>query len=636
MMKGEDTDFSGVAGKTAHTEDGSGGSHPMEGSGPAACVDGLSVSCTDGAVIVDPVSFVIAPGEILGLVGESGCGKTTLALALLGFAQRGLQITAGEVVVGTKDLLMLAPRELRQVRGRVVSYVSQDPGTALNPGLRIGAELDEILHVHGVGRDRADRRRRLKQLMEEVLLPSDEAFLRRYPHQLSGGQQQRVLIAAAFSCGPRLVVLDEPTTGLDVITQEHIVRLVRGMCTRRRVAAVWVSHDLAVVSSVADRLAVMYAGTVVESGPINEVIENPAHPYTKRLLDAVPEGSGRHALIGIPGHAPSPFERTPGCAFAPRCEIAHEACSQAAPEARFVSPSHQVRCVRTELVEQLCSRPPHELPLSGPSEELKGLVAVDLYASYGARDILRGINLDLVRGTCLAVVGESGSGKTTLARCLAGLHGQYRGEVRLEGHTLPRDVQRRAASTRQAIQYVFQNPFASLNPRKTVFDIVGQPHRLFFGGTGVRAAVEETLAKVSLPAAYGKRYPRQLSGGERQRVALARALICRPRYLICDEVTSALDVSVQASIIELLRRLLEEEGVGLVFITHQLALVRSLANEVAVLADGVIVERAPTAEIFERPQNAYTKVLVETHARFDASEDGEEEALCGGRKWVEH
>ena len=627
MMRAKDSDLSEVVGKSAGAMAGNAGSNPEEGHGGAACANALSVTTSDGTGIVAPVSFVIASGEILGLVGESGCGKTTLALALLGFAQRGLKIEAGEVTIGTKDLLTLAPRELRQVRGRVVSYVSQDPGTALNPGRRIGRQLDEMLRVHHVGRDRADRRQRLKQLMEEVLLPSDGAFLRRYPHQLSGGQQQRVLIAAAFSCGPSLVILDEPTTGLDVITQGHIVRLVREMCTRHRVAAVWVSHDLAVVSSVADRLAVMYAGTVVESGPIKQVLDNPRHPYTKRLLDAVPEGSGRHALLGIPGQAPSPFERAPGCAFAPRCEIADEACFRVVPETGFISPTHLVRCLRMELVETLQSRPPQVLALSGKQEELKGLVATDLYASYGARQILRGISLDVIRGDCLAVVGESGSGKTTLARCLAGLHGQYRGEVRLEGQTLEREVQRRAASTRQAIQYVFQNPFASLNPRKTVFDIVAQPHKLFFGGAGARAAVGETLAKVSLSASYGDRYPHQLSGGERQRVALARALICRPRYLICDEVTSALDVSVQASIIELLRRLLEEEGVGLVFITHQLALVRSLATEVAVLAGGVIVERAPTAEIFERPQNAYTKVLVETRAGFDTTECQEEEEV---------
>ena len=629
-MMTKDTDFSGVVNKSAGTVDGNLATNPKEGSAGAACTNGVSVTTTDGTGIVAPVSFAIAPGEILGLVGESGCGKTTLALALLGFAQRGLRIAAGEVVIGNKDLMTLAPRELRQVRGRVVSYVSQDPGTALNPGRRIGRQLDEMLRVHHVGRDRADRRQRLKQLMEEVLLPSDAAFLRRYAHQLSGGQQQRVLIAAAFSCGPSLVILDEPTTGLDVITQEHIVRLVRDMCTRHRVAAVWVSHDLAVVSSVADRLAVMYAGTVVESGPIREVIDNPRHPYTKRLLDAVPEGSGRHALVGIPGQAPSPFERAPGCAFAPRCEIAGDVCFQVLPETGFVSPSHQVRCLRVELIKELRSRPPQVLCSSSQHEKSSGLAVNDLYASHGARQVLGGISLDVVRGDCLAVVGESGSGKTTLARCLAGLHGRYRGEVRLEGQILEQEVQRRAASTRQAIQYVFQNPFASLNPRKTVFDIVVQPHKLFFGGAGARAAVSETLAKVSLSVSYGDRYPHQLSGGERQRVALARALICRPRYLICDEVTSALDVSVQASIIELLRRLLEEEGVGLVFITHQLALVRCLATEVAVLAGGVIVERAPTAEIFERPQNAYTKVLVETRVGFEASEHPEEEVLAEG------
>ena len=601
----------------------------------AVSVQDLTVTTTQGTQIVAPVSFAIQAGEILGLVGESGCGKTSLVLALLGFAQRGLSIAGGKVVVGKDDLLALGADELRQVRGRVISYVSQDPGVALNPGRRIGRQLDQILLVHGVGRNRAERGKRLKEILEEVLLPTDRAFLRRYPHQLSGGQQQRVLIASAFSCGPRLVILDEPTTGLDVITQERIVRLVREMCSRHQVAAVWVSHDLAVVSSVADRLAVMYAGTVVESGPITEVIEKPRHPYTRRLLDAVPGGSGRQALMGIPGRAPSPFERPPGCPFAPRCEIRDEtACDQALPEVRFVSSTHQVRCIRMELVERLHARPAKELPVSRRTRESSGLVVNDLSASYDSREILHSISLNVAPGDCLAVVGESGSGKTTLARCIAALHGRYRGEVRLDGQLLPQEVQLRDPSTRRAIQYIFQNPFASLNPRKTVFDIVAQPHRMFFKREGVRAAVDETLAKVSLPSSYANRYPHQLSGGERQRVALARALICQPRYLICDEVTSALDVSVQASIIELLRRLLDAEGVGIVFITHQLALVRSLASEVAVLAGGVIVERALTADIFERPKAAYTKTLVETQADLGASERCEEGVTEAGGKIV--
>ena len=594
---------------------------PESETGLAVRVEDVRVTTTEGVEIVAPSSFAIRSGEILGLVGESGCGKTTLALALLGYAKRGLVLAGGRVVLGAKDILALDRKELTRVRGRDVSYVSQDPATALNPGMRIGSQVEEILRFHGVGNGRRDRRRRVEELLREVLLPTDRGFLRRYPHQLSGGQQQRLLIASAFSCGPQLVVLDEPTTGLDVITQAHILELVRDMCARRKVAAVWVSHDLAVVASLADRLAVMYAGTVVESGPMSEVVGNPQHPYTKRLLDAVPEGSGAHALFGIPGYAPSPFERPLGCDFAPRCELVEDACTKTKPGPVSVSATHSVRCRRSQLVEQLCAVPMREISRVGQAEKLLGLATENLSAAYGSRVILKGITLNVVPGACLAVVGESGSGKTTLARCLAGMLSDYRGTIQLDGQTLEKQVQVRSLASRQAIQYVFQNPFASLNPRRTVLDIVVRPYKVFSDGArDARATVIETLDRVSLPSSYTSRYPHQLSGGERQRVALARALICHPRYLICDEVTSSLDVSVQASIIELLRRLLEEEGVGLVFITHQLALVRSLATEVAVLAGGVIVEQAPTEEIFEQPKDPYTKILVKTQAGLKGAE----------------
>ena len=580
---------------------------------PAVSVNDVRVTTIEGVEIVAPSSFAIRPGDILGLVGESGCGKTTLAFALLGYAKRGLLVAGGSVAMDCVDLLKLDRRELTRSRGQLVSYVPQDPGTALDPGMRVGWQLQELLRVHQVGKSRSERRCRVRELLAEVLLPTGRDFLRRYPHQLSGGQQQRVLIAAAFACRPRLVVLDEPTTGLDVVTQQHIVQMVRSMCKGRNVAAVWVSHDLAVVRSLADDLAVMYAGSIVESGNMDEVVGNPQHPYTRRLLDAVPDGSATHCLLGIPGHAPAPLERPAGCDFAPRCELAEEACTRAKPSAVVVSDTHVVRCRRSQHVADLCVAEARQILRTSRATSSLGLAADNLSARYDRLQVLNGLDLNVLPGTCLAVVGESGSGKTTLARCLAGLQGEYQGDVRLDGQVLQSQVQRRDLASRQAIQYVFQNPWASLNPRKTVRDIVARPYKVFFPGSkDLSAAVKEMLQRVSLTAAYMNRYPHQLSGGERQRVALARALICGPRYLVCDEVTSSLDVSVQASIIELLRSLLEEEELGLVFITHQLALVRSLATEVAVLANGVIVEHGPAEELFENPRDPYTRILVGT------------------------
>ena len=389
-----------------------------------------------GIDIVDDVSFHIDPGEVLGLVGESGSGKTTVGLALLGHTRRGATIAAGEVRVDGKNVLAHSARELRALRGRTVSYVPQDPSSALNPALRVGTQLEETLDAHHFGANDADRRARLTEMLAEVLLPSDRSFLRRYPHQLSGGQQQRVGLAMAFACRPRVIVLDEPTTGLDVTTQAHVLETVRMLCRTHGVAALYVSHDLAVVATLADRVAVMYAGRIVEIGRERDLFLAAAHPYTRRLVEAIPELSGEHALVGIPGTAPRPGHRPHGCFFEPRCDHAVEACVEAFPPRETVAEQHETRCYRwREVVAEAAKERPAAL---APMKvgDLDALISVrNLQASHGERQVLFDIDLDVSPRECVALVGESGSGKTTLARCIAGLHRNLTGTVALRGAT---------------------------------------------------------------------------------------------------------------------------------------------------------------------------------------------------------
>ncbi len=566
-----------------------------------------------GIDIVDDVSFHIAPGEVLGLVGESGSGKTTVGLALLGHTRRGATIAHGEVRVDGHNILAHSSRELRALRGRTVSYVPQDPSSALNPALRIGTQLEETLVAHHFGSGDAERRERLTEMLAEVLLPSDRSFLRRYPHQLSGGQQQRVGLAMAFACRPRVIVLDEPTTGLDVTTQAHVLETVRMLCRTHGVAALYVSHDLAVVATLADRVAVMYAGRVVEIGRERDLFLAAAHPYTRRLVEAIPELSGEHALVGIPGNAPRPGHRPPGCFFAPRCGHATEVCATAFPPREAVTDQHETRCYhwREVIAEGAKERPAAPARVSATEQE--SLIQVrDLQAFHGERQVLFDIELDVSPRQCVALVGESGSGKTTLARCIAGLHRNFTGTVELRGEQLLPGARSRTRETRRDVQYIFQSPYSSLNPRKTIGQIVGQPVRLFFDLPRQEAhtRIVQALERVQLTSSVVDRYPHQLSGGERQRVAIARALVAEPALLVCDEITSALDVSVQAAIVDLIAELQREMRLGLLFVTHNLALIRTIAQEVAVMSGGTIVERGPVDRVLEHPEAEYTKRLL--------------------------
>jgi peptide/nickel transport system ATP-binding protein len=577
-------------------------------------VSDLRVELTStGEDIVDEISFTILQGQVLGLVGESGSGKTTVGLALLGHTRRGVRIPHGSVRVGDLDVLALSERKLRALRGGVISYVPQDPSAALNPNLRIGRQLDEVLETHGFGDTDAGRQARIVEMLEEVALPTGREFLRRYPHQLSGGQQQRIGLAMAFACRPRVIVLDEPTTGLDVTTQAHVLETVRLLCSAHGVAALYVSHDLAVVATLADRVAVMYAGRIVENGPERVLFRAAAHPYTRRLIEAIPEISGRHALEGIPGTAPRPGLRPEGCFFAPRCTYAIPSCSEELPPVEEVAPGHSVRCIRHAEVLALAAgerRDAQALPVPDSGSALVRVAGLDAW--HGERQVLFGIEVAVQPRQCVALVGESGSGKTTLARCIAGLHSNFKGAVELQGRPLEPGARARGRGERQALQYIFQSPYNSLNPRKTIAQIVSQPLQLFFdlGRRQEHERLVATLERVRLGGSVLTRYPHELSGGERQRVAIARALAAEPALLVCDEVTSALDVSVQAAIVDLLAELQREMGLGLLFVTHNLALIRTIAEDVVVMNDGRIVEAGKVEDVLGAPQDAYTKSLL--------------------------
>jgi len=557
----------------------------------------------DGVPLVEDVSFSLGAGEVLGIVGESGSGKSTLALALLGYARHGARITAGSVGIDGTDLLALDDAELRRARGSRIAYVAQDPGTALNPALSIRTQLAECLTG-----DRDEKLPRIREVLRDVGLPDDDAFLRRKPREMSGGQQQRIAIAMAVIARPRAIVLDEPTTGLDVVTQARVLALVKRLCEGNRIAAIYVSHDLAVVADVADQIMVMYGGQIVERAGTAAILAAAKHPYTRALLDAVPSTRVPTQLRPIAGRAPRPGESGGACVFRARCAFAVAECATV-PLLRESAPAHVVRCIRPGVA----GGPAPALALrrrgGGADASVKALEVSDVVARYGDREVLHSLSFAIDRGRCVAVVGESGSGKSTLSRCLIGLHASVDGTILVEGQAVPWEVRRRTPQARHRLQYVFQNPYASLNPRRTVESslLAALPKQL--GARERRARVMAALDRVELPALTAEAYPAELSGGQRQRVAIARGLVAEPSVLLCDEVTSALDVSVQASVIELLRGLVAD-GLGVLLVTHDLGVVRSIADEVLVMSEGAIVERGEADDVLTQPIHPYTQSLL--------------------------
>jgi peptide/nickel transport system ATP-binding protein len=583
------------------------------GSTQAGCtVSGLRVALTgSGLDVIDEINLELRPGEVVGLVGESGSGKTTAGTALLAYSRRGAFIERGTVMFEGQDVLALPWEKMRDIRGLKIAYVPQDPGAALNPAIRIGRQIVELLELHDIG-SAEERLDGARAGLREVGLPDDDEFLGRYPHQLSGGQVQRVALAMAFLPRPKVLVLDEPTTGLDVTTQGMVLKTMGELCRSHQVAALYVTHDLAVVANIADRVAVMYAGQIIELGPRESMFRRPAHPYTRALLDAIPHLSQARALVGIPGSTPGPGRRPTACRFNTRCEYVEDRCREIEPPDVEVGPDHTAKCLRIgEIGTWDIDR--GNVADTDPHIARDILLTIDdLRVFYGRKEVVHGVTFDVAKAEVVALVGESGSGKTTISRCVGGLHKQWTGDVTFEGRQLGTGSRSRSVEDRKRIQYIFQNPYLSLNPRLTIQQIVSRPMELFgiAKGKAARDKVVELLDAVALGPTVLDLQTNRLSGGERQRVAIARALAAEPDLLVCDEITSALDVSVQGSIVALLESLRKSRGISMLFVTHNLALVRSIAARVQVLNAGRVVESGFVVEVLDTPKEDYTKRLL--------------------------
>ncbi len=580
---------------------------------PALAIGDLCVSYGRMSILRG-VSLSVAAGECVGLVGESGCGKSTAAFAAMRALPRGGRVTAGRVAMGGQDVLALPRGALRRLRATRVSMVYQDPSRALNPTLTVGAQLSEAFAV--LGRD--DTRALAEAMLTKVQIPSPSRVMSAYPHQLSGGTQQRVVIAMALAKDPALLVLDEPTTGLDATVEAEILDLVDALRRERGTAVLLISHNLPMVARMCDRIGVLYAGSLVELGTAQEVLRTPRHPYTARLVCCLPTG-GRTKRDGplqtIPGQLPAPGAPTDPCVFAPRCARAEDICRTTVPPERHLG-GHMARCHFTPPFPQMAEAPPDAVPALVDSG-IPVLSVTDLSKTYaGQGGIVRAVSdvtFQLAAGETLGLVGESGSGKTTLARLLLGLATpDPGGGIALLGVPLGRGPARRSRADRRAIQIIFQNPDSALNRAHRVRHILARPlSRLAGLSGGALTAALDTLARgVRLGEAHLAMRPSALSGGLKQRTAIARAFAGHPRVVICDEPTSALDVSVQAAILNLLVSLQRRDGVAYVFISHDLAVVRYLADRIAVMYLGHMLEIGPAQEVLAGPHHPYTAALV--------------------------
>ena len=598
----------------------------------------ISYRTRRGAVpaVVD-VSLKLNAGESLGLVGESGCGKSTIAFGVMRWLAGRGQIVGGRVLFEGRDMATMSPAELRHVRGKRIAMVFQEAMSALNPCLTIGAQLTEVLRFHEdvVG---IEAERRAKTMLSEVRIPDPDRVFRAFPHEISGGQQQRVVIAMALLANPALLLLDEPTTGLDVTVEASVVKLIAEISRRFGTSLLYISHNLALISRVCERIAVMYAGEIVEEGPTRRILTDPIHPYTRGLIACLPEsGADKVArpLAPIPGQIPAPWERPTGCFFMPRCAYAQPGrCDVAHPQLTGHGKGSLVRCVRADEIEPglitgAVGTPPafaegvsvavadlsKDYTLTPPG--LRGLLPFAEPLKVRANDHL---TFDAESGRTLAIVGESGCGKSTFARILTGLERATGGKVEVAGSDLGRlSVIDRSRDQLRALQMVFQNPDETLNPSyKVGRQIARVAKRLLSLGRKERAErVRDLFAEIRLPPGIADRKPRHLSGGQKQRIAIARAFVGRPDIVVADEPVSALDVSVRAAVTQLLMEIQRAHGTTLILISHDLALVRYVADRVVVMYLGQVMEAGTTAQVFSAPHHPYTELLLKAQPKLD-------------------
>jgi peptide/nickel transport system ATP-binding protein len=578
--------------------------------------------------ILRNVTTNIKKGETVGIVGESGSGKSTLALAMMGYVKHGLFTMSGECLFNSLNLLDLSNNELEKIRGRKIAMIPQNAGQSLTPNLKIGYQIEEALKLH-TNLNENERKDRISELLNNVRLPSPDVMALRYPHELSGGQQQRVAVAMALAGNPELLLLDEPTTGLDVTTQAHVLELLKDITKDTGTSMVYVSHDLGAIAQVCDRVIVMYAGEIVLEGPVRKILKEPIHPYTNGLLKSIPKLSLEGLPESMPGAQPQPGHIGEGCSFYDRCNISDEKCKIKTPDLEFLSEiDTSVRCFNYKKVNINQNKNIQIKNLDEKNVENNEILGLsDVSISYAKQSFLdqlfnkltdsnptvKDINININKGETIALVGESGSGKSTILKSIAGLLKTKDGNINFaQNRKLSEDLKNRSSDDLRAIQLIFQNPDESLNPNHTVEQILSQPLKLYFGlkGDELKKNIIELLEKVRLGEFYLTRYPRQLSGGEKQRIAVARAFAAKPDIILCDEVTSALDVSVQAAVLDLLKKLKDDFGTTYIFVSHDLAVVKAISDRVAVLYQGRLCEIGPSKNVYKFPSHPYTEVLL--------------------------
>lgn len=570
---------------------------------------------------VNGVDFQVDSGEVFALVGESGSGKSVSMLSVMGLVPTPPGVVTGSIKFQGRELTSLSPKKFSRIRGGEIGMVFQDPMSSLNPVHPIGRQIGEALRLHSSA-TRKEGRQRAIELLDRVGIPNARRRVDDYPHEFSGGMRQRVMIAMALTCRPKLLIADEPTTALDVTVQRQIVSLVKELQAELGMAVVWITHDLGVVAEIADRVAVMYGGRIMETGPSKAIYGNTRHPYTSGLLRSIPrlDLPTVEQLPEIPGTPRQLLHELKECPFHLRCPLGQEDCVEQLPALEEAgAPEHRVACIHRDEVDSMASLWPIEIESSKGRnvEEAETIVEIDGLKVHfpvrgkRSRGIVRavdGVSLQLKKGRTLGVVGESGCGKSTLGRTLVGLNRPDDGEIRVKGKPLST----KTGPHRRMIQMIFQDPFSSMNPGMKVADVVAEPMRVHKVGTHEdrmeRAA--ELLSLVGLPEDAGQRYPHEFSGGQRQRIAIARALAAGPEAVVCDEPVSALDVSVQAQIVNLLHETQKATGLSLLFIAHDLAVVKHISDEIAVMYLGQIVELAPKEEIYDDPLHPYTKALL--------------------------